>query len=231
MSTVGTDADLAAVIEPVARRLLGEPNVRMSTKTELRFGTNGSVSVVIAGKKRGTWYDHETEQGGGVLALVRRCKQFANGEALDWLRTEGLLPPRKAPTRNVDGIVAVYDYRSQDGTLLFQVVRKAPKAFVQRKPNGSGGWIWNLHGIERVPYRQPELLRAAPYATVYIVEGEKDCDALHERCLIATTNPGGAGKWLPAMSQHLRGRNVVIPTFATGPWFREFCVRLGSVSC
>ena len=40
---------------------------------------------------------------------------------------------------------------------MFQVVRFAPKDFRQRRPDGNGGWIWNLNGIERVPYRLPEL--------------------------------------------------------------------------
>src|SRR6516162_5886192 len=80
--SMSSDADLAPLIEPVARRLLGEPNLRLSTRTELRFGTHGSVAVVIAGPKRGTWYDHEAGEGGGVLDLVRIRKQFANGEEL-----------------------------------------------------------------------------------------------------------------------------------------------------
>jgi putative DNA primase/helicase len=202
------DADLTSLTEPIARRLLGDPNPHLSTKTELRFGTHGSMAVVIAGPKRGTWYDHEAGEGGGVLDLVRIRKQFANGEELDWLRAEGLLPPRPAPKGGQ--IVAEYDYHAANGTLLFQVVRKVPKAFVQRRPDGNGGWIWNMHGIERVPYRLPELRRAAADARIYTCEGEKDCDALHERGLTATTNPGGAGKWQPSMSAYLRDCDVVI---------------------
>ena len=108
------------------------------------------------------------------------------------------------------GVIVVYDYRSATGELLYQVVRKTQKAFQQRRPDGSGGWIWNMRGVQRVPYRLPELLRAAPHAPVFVCEGEKDCDALHERGLIATTNPGGAGKWQDSMSGYLRGRVVVI---------------------
>ena len=120
-----------------------------------------------------------------------------------------LHPQTGAPARQ-RRIVATYDYHDQHGQLLFQVVRYDPKDFRQRRPDGSGGWIWKLDGVDRVLYRLPELLQAAPYATVFICEGEKDCNALHDRGLIATTNPGGAGKWLPSMSEHLRDRNVVI---------------------
>jgi hypothetical protein len=203
------EADFAALIEPVARRLLGEPNASLSTRTELRFGTHGSLSVVITGPKRGTWYDHEAGHGGGVLDLVRTRKQLSNGEALDWLRAEGLLAPPEAPTRESGRIIATYDYRAADGTLAFQVVRKEPKTFGQRRPNGSD-WVWNMDGVERLPYHLPELLSAAREATIYVVEGEKDVDALHGRGLVSTTNPGGAGKWRANMSEYLRDHDVVI---------------------
>ena len=139
--------DLAPLIESVARRLLGEPNARLSTRTELRFGTHGSLAVVIAGKKQGTWFDHEAGQGGGVLDLVQTRKRLANGEALNWLRAERLLPTREEPTRK-DGQIAVsYNYHDHHGTLVFQEVRNVPKAYVQRTPNGNGGWNWNLNGV------------------------------------------------------------------------------------
>ncbi len=51
----------------VARDLLGEPNEGLSSKEELRFGTQGSTSVDLP---KGTWFDHEAGQGGGVLDLV-----------------------------------------------------------------------------------------------------------------------------------------------------------------
>ena len=57
----------AELIEPVARRLLGEPNARLSNARELRFGTHGSMSIDL---KKGTWFDHEDDIGGGVIALI-----------------------------------------------------------------------------------------------------------------------------------------------------------------
>src|SRR5439155_3649659 len=76
--------------------------------------------------------------------------------------------------------------------LLSQNVRFEPKDFLQRRPDGRGGWAWNLDGVRRVPYRLPEL---AEQARVFIAEGEKDCDALWALSLAATTNAAGAGKW------------------------------------
>ncbi len=108
-------------------------------------------------------------------------------------------------------IVATYPYHDQTGSLIFEVVRKVPKAFVQRRPDERGGWIWNLKGVERVPYRLPELLAGIQDArTIYIVEGEKDADNLASVGLVATTAPGGAGKWRPEYSAHFEGARVVI---------------------
>jgi hypothetical protein len=56
--------------------------------------------------------------------------------------------------------IATYDYTDEAGNLLFQVARFVPKAFRQRRPDGQGGWIWNIDGVRRVPYRLPDLLEA-----------------------------------------------------------------------
>jgi hypothetical protein len=109
-----------------------------------------------------------------------------------------------------------YDYRDRDGSLLFQVVRKPGKKFLQRRPDGNGGWIWKLGDAKRVLYRLPELisaLAADPTVTVYIAEGEKDVDNLRARGLVATCNPGGAGKWHlveDEAKRYLLDRHVVI---------------------
>jgi len=105
--------------------------------------------------------------------------------------------------------VETYDYCDEDGDLLFQVCRKSPKGFVQRQPDG-GGWIYNLKGVRRVLYRLPELLNADPKEIVWIVEGEKDADRLMGLGLVATTNPGGAGKWKPEYNKPLQSRRIVI---------------------
>jgi hypothetical protein len=64
------ELDLASHIEAVARRLLGEPNPRLSNRRTLRYGGRGSLAVYIAGPRRGTWSDFAADEGGGVLDLV-----------------------------------------------------------------------------------------------------------------------------------------------------------------
>lgn len=108
-------------------------------------------------------------------------------------------------------IVATYDYTDERGELLYQVVRFEPKDFRQRRPDGSGGWEWKMTGTRRVLYHLPEVARAAAAGeTVYVVEGEKDADALREIGLTATCNPAGAGKWRSEYTAALTGAKVVI---------------------
>ena len=103
-------------------------------------------------------------------------------------------------------IIATYDYTDASGALLYQVLRYKPKDFRQRRPDGSGGWIWKLDE-SRVVYRWPELLKY-PDATVFITEGEKDADRVAELDLCATTV--ATGKWTEDCIKTLAGRDIVI---------------------
>jgi hypothetical protein len=106
--------------------------------------------------------------------------------------------------------VGTYDYTDANGRLLFQVVRFEPKSFSQRRPNGDG-WTWNLDGVTRVLYQLPNVLAVASAGwRVYVVEGEKDADALDAMGLLGTTSPHGAGKWRAEYAEALTGADVVI---------------------
>lgn len=130
------------------------------------------------------------------------------------LKLADLFPPRVVNCNNSKPrMVAGYDYTDETGVLLFQCVRYEPKNFKQRRPDSSkpGEWIWNLKGVDRVLYRMPEV-KAALVAgrTIFICEGEKDCDALAAGGFVATCNPMGAGKWLPEHAETLRGAARVV---------------------
>jgi hypothetical protein len=122
-------------------------------------------------------------------------------------------------TRSGAEIVATYDYLDEDGEFLFQVVRYASKAFKQRRPDGSAGWLWNLKGVPRVLYRLPEALEAvADGRTIFVAEGEKDVEALRAAGEVATTCPMGAGKWRTEHASALHGAaEVVIVADADDP--------------
>ncbi len=119
-----------------------------------------------------------------------------------------LFADTKSPAREP---IATYDYMDQDGTLLYQVVRFPPKDFRQRRPDGAGGWTWNLDGVRRVLYRLPQLRAAvAARKRIFVCEGEKDVAAVEAHGFAATTNPGGAGKWRAEYNTMLQGADVVI---------------------
>lgn len=144
--------------------------------------------------------------------ILIHCHGDSGCSAEDIVKAAGLkmsdlfLKPKKTNST----ITEVYDYRDEKGELLFQVCRKQPKGFTQRQPDGNGGWVYNLQHVRRVLYRLPELLNADPNELVWIPEGEKDVDKLASLDLVATCNPGGAGKWRKQYNEPLKGRHVVI---------------------
>lgn len=109
-------------------------------------------------------------------------------------------------------IEATYDYTDAEGVLRYQVVRYRPKAFKQRTPDGRGGWTWKGPGkSELLIYRLPEVIAAVSAGdTIYVVEGEKDVEALRKLGLTATCCSGGAGHWPNGCSGYFAGANVVI---------------------
>jgi energy-coupling factor transporter ATP-binding protein EcfA2 len=229
-------------IKAVAALLLGEPNAQLSKEKELRYGTHGSLAIDT---DKNTFFDHESNEGGGVLDLILRHDGIATrSQAVDWLKERGIALPaanglqarmaqrrkeamaaraaEKTVTDRVEStvtatakkpvkarVIATYDYRAEDGSLLFQVQRFEPKKFVQRRPAGDG-WEYKVQGTRQVPYRLPELVAAPLSSAIYIVEGEKDADRLAALGLVATCNAGGAGKWKSCHSEHLKDRTVIL---------------------
>lgn len=140
---------------------------------------------------KGVWHCPVCEEGGGWKNL---CELLG----VSWERGGEIL--------------TTYSYTDAEGELVYEVVRKAnPKGFFQRRPDGRGGWINNLKGVEPVLYRLREVVAAVRDGQrVYIVEGEKDADNLARLGLAATTNAGGAGKWRKSYSKTLCGARVAI---------------------
>ncbi|MGB9112010.1 MAG: hypothetical protein WCF24_04705 [Acidimicrobiales bacterium] len=113
------------------------------------------------------------------------------------------------PSRRIDNI---YVYFDEDGNVSFQVVRTRPKGFYFRRPDGNGGWIDDMHGVRRIPYRLSDIFDAIHAdQRIFIVEGEKDVQRLEdETSEYATCNPGGAGKWRSEYNAYFKGAQVVI---------------------
>jgi putative DNA primase/helicase len=152
-----------------------------------------------------------------LMAFLAECDPENKPAVLAWRNANGLGAENGKGPLGARRIVETYDYRTADGQLLFQVVRYEPKNFAQRRPDGNGGWIYNLHGIERVLFHLPDLLASDPTAFVFIPEGERDVRAIEERGGIATCNAMGAGKWNDQYSESLRGRHCIVLPDADQP--------------
>lgn len=121
--------------------------------------------------------------------------------------------------------VAEYLYRDVDGPVLFGVARCRLKGngcqgFRQWRPDPTkrSGRRWSLYGddgelaVRLVPYRLPQVVAAVrEERVIWIVEGERDVEALAARALItATCNPMGAGKWREEFAQYFHGADLTI---------------------
>jgi hypothetical protein len=78
--------ELSLRADYVARRLLGPPNRKASSKRELRYGNHGSLRVRIAEPKRGRWHDFEKGERGDLLDLIRREQNCSLPAACDYAR-------------------------------------------------------------------------------------------------------------------------------------------------
>jgi len=103
--------------------------------------------------------------------------------------------------------VCRYRYENKGGKHAFEVVRFAPKDFRPQRPDGK----WSLAGVERVPYRLPELQQGVKDSKhIMLMEGEKDVDRAMDMGFVATTFVGGAGKWREEYLEHFGGADVVL---------------------
>jgi putative DNA primase/helicase len=112
--------------------------------------------------------------------------------------------------REVGSKAAEFIYRDTRGAPYLKVVKrvtKKGKAYPQYHME-NGLWEKGKPNGPVIPYRLPELLAAPPNAAVWIPEGEQCADTLAALGLIATTNPGGAGKWTPELNKWLAGFQI-----------------------
>ena len=89
--------DFPSLAGPVARALLGDPNPKLSTVAELRYGEHGRLSVRLSGERAGQWYDFAAGRGGGVLDLVIHAGEAsARAGAVRWLESLSFADPVRA---------------------------------------------------------------------------------------------------------------------------------------
>ena len=109
---------------------------------------------------------------------------------------------KRNPTKN---LITVYLLQFFENPPL--ALRTEPKDFRPMTPDGK----LSLEGVERVPYRLPELLQGIKHSKqVLLLEGEKDTDRAAEMGFVATTFAGGAGKWRREYLEYFKSADVVL---------------------
>lgn len=98
-------------VEAVARVLFGEPNKKLSTREELRFGRKGSLVVTLTGRWRGRWTNHETGEDGDLLDKAQR--DMGEEAGLEWAR-RWVGDDRAAPARAVRNALPTRDTSAED---------------------------------------------------------------------------------------------------------------------
>lgn len=217
-----TPQDYAQAIDGVARTLRGEPNAKLSSRNELRFGTNGSLSVDT---EAGTWYDHENEAGGGCLDLiVHEGEATDRRSAADWLKRNAFIadgpaapPLRTAPPaahqsmgrpsvrwvytdRRGRPLLAVYRFETGDGKTIRQATPTANGWQWKALPKGAPRPLYGLHTLPN------------DGTAVLIVEGEKARDAAAQALpdLFVTCWPGGTSHAGNVDLSPLKGCEVIL---------------------
>jgi 5S rRNA maturation endonuclease (ribonuclease M5) len=140
----------------------------------------------------------------GLPAFKSKGRPRATRSELDALFASACAETRE---RKMGRHRATYQYTDETGVLLYEVLRYEPKTFRQRRPDGNGGWIWQLGDVRRVPYHLTDLSQY-PDGTVFVCEGEKDADNVAALGHCATTVAGG--KWTEDCMKALAGRDVII---------------------
>lgn len=155
--------------------------------------------------QKGLFFCHGCRAKGNLAQFETRIT------ALRGSRAKGLITQMKHENRDEKQskpeIEAQYTYCDEEGEPLSQQVRYKGKGFAFRSLSQDGKWQWGMKGARRVLYKLPEVIAANE---VFVVEGEKDVETLRAWGLVATCNPGGAGKWTEEYSKFLKGKKVGI---------------------
>lgn len=153
----------------------------------------------------GMCYCHSVcQKGWDVIGLEMElsAKEFQKAKAAVY---EAVGRPK--PSWEERDVQATYDYTDAAGALLYQVVRKVGKKFMQRRKGPEGKWIWNLDKVAPVPFNLPAVAKAEFCA---ITEGEKDAINLTRAGVVGTCNNGGAGNFKPELAPYFKGKEVAI---------------------
>ncbi len=158
--------------------------------------------------------------GGDVISFIQRRDGVPFADALATIAETWNVPSSRPASNGIYEIFKgmprrhIWTYRDRRGAVLGYVARyddgagqKAIVPFLQQKAGqwaaGAGPAPRPLYGVDRLDST----------GTVFVVEGEKCCDALHSLGLSAVTSPGGArsahkADWAAVQAA---GRIIILP--------------------
>ena len=147
-----------------------------------------SLSIELAGKRQGSWYDFATNQGGDIINLWQEVMGYSKQEfpkllteINQWLGNTPIIPSQIVKTPPLDNLgkpTAKWDYLDQNSKLI-------AVAYRYDTDKGKQFRIWDVQSKKaqapdiRPLYNIPNIISAKK---VIIVEGEKSADALIESC-------------------------------------------------
>ena len=171
---------------------------------ELRFNKKGSLSINL---EENTWYDFESETGGGAFDFVIYQGHATNrSSAAQWCKQQGLMPHETPAPRTP---VREHIYTDEHGQPIRKAIKYSDGSWSQMRYE-NGGWHFGVKGTRSLPYGADHLAQGRSDELVFILEGEKDVERAWQNGLQATCNVGGAGKWRDGLNASLTGRQVCI---------------------
>ena len=224
--------DLVKVVESYGVVL--KPNSAHEIMGLCPFHKEKTPSFSVNPEKQ-VFFCHGCHATGDVVHFVSRMDNIPIGAALvkltpEHLRERPYIPPSTPPKKSAsDQSLAVaspgekkaeykltdsYTYTDEYGVELFQIDKfvaivdgKRKKKFTQKHKGEKCEWVYSMDGVRRVLYNLPNVKKSP---VVVLCEGEKDCETVNKLGLVATTNPGGAEKWLDSYSDYLVGKDLII---------------------
>ncbi len=184
------------------------------------FHDDSNPSLTVSLDSGGAWQCHGCGRHGKLVHFEIAIAEVkgdsigtreAHRRIIDALRDLGAID---ATTGQAE---AIYSYTDHMGEVVFEVLRLPGKKFSQRRPHPErpGKYLGNVSGCPTVLYRLFDVIEAD---VVFVVEGEKDADAIRALELkddvwcpvAATTNAMGAGRWTVEHAAQLRGKRCIL---------------------
>ncbi|MFH0871086.1 MAG: hypothetical protein V1878_01140 [bacterium] len=99
-------------------------------------------------------------------------------------------------------------YHNGEGNPLYRNLYTRGEGLRSETYIGEGRWRRGIRFELFVPYRLPGVISAQ--GPVFLVEGEKEAEALCSLGLVATSVPGGLGLWIEEYHRYFQGKKIVL---------------------